>query len=56
MCPLSTQTSYSLPLCFCGNPLFYKDCHGLGMEEAINNDLAQVLENLHNDNANLNKL
>ncbi|TFF37888.1 hypothetical protein [Mucilaginibacter psychrotolerans] len=33
-------------LCFCGKPFFYKDCHGSGMQEAINNDLAQVLESL----------
>lgn len=30
-------------LCFCGNPLFYKDCHGLDVNGALESDLKKLL-------------
>ncbi|WP_426330135.1 hypothetical protein [Pedobacter sp. R-06] len=39
--PFITAGGTSETVCFCGKPLFYKDCHGNGIQDAIAKDLAQ---------------
>jgi hypothetical protein len=46
--PFVTADGNPETLCFCGKPLFYKDCHGLGLQEAITKDLAQIADKLPN--------
>ncbi|WP_199139923.1 hypothetical protein [Pedobacter sp. ASV12] len=33
-------------LCFCGNPLFYKDCHGLDVKGALKEDLKKLYDSI----------
>lgn len=33
-------------LCFCGNPLFYRDCHGTDVKGALESDLKQLADGI----------